>query len=243
MNPHNSFSSILWICIRLILQARSKIVSLIMVQPSFRKPLGNYLKLQYSSSKNLKHLCAFPLPQCWFGYYSGLSAPKNMWLNIGEGEATFQWDQKCQESGGLKRPWGNSLTFTNFRINHFNFNCVLPLSIMPFTVLPFSSWYLYESGFFSVSFLYCGLEPIVGIFFASSLQLKNIIIYNHTYFSQTHYYIWVNTLFFPTDNLASFLVFLWICLETRCLPGHFHSQVAWQNTELFLPIVVHSLRR
>ena len=120
---------------------------------------------------------------------------------------------------------------------------VLPLSIMPFTVLPFSSWYLYESGFFSVSFLYCGLEPIVGIFFVSSLQLKNIIIYNHTYFSQTHYYIWVNTLFFPTDNLASFLVFLWICLETRCLPGHFHSQVAWQNTELFLPIVVHSLRR
>ena len=27
-------------------------------------------------SKILKHLNAFPLPQCWFGYYSRLSAPK-----------------------------------------------------------------------------------------------------------------------------------------------------------------------
>ena len=32
------------------------------------------------------HLCDFPLPQCWFGYYSRLSAPKYSWLNIGEGK-------------------------------------------------------------------------------------------------------------------------------------------------------------
>ena len=37
------------------------------------------------------------LPQCWFGYYSGLSASKYAWLNIGEGEGTLQWEQKCQE--------------------------------------------------------------------------------------------------------------------------------------------------
>ena len=43
------------------------------------------LKLQ-SLSQILKHLCDFPLPQCWFGYYSRLSAPKYVWLNIGEGE-------------------------------------------------------------------------------------------------------------------------------------------------------------
>ena len=55
-------------------------------------PLNNRLSLpnfkfylQYSS-QILKHLCDFPLPQCWFGYYSRLSAPKYAWLNIGEGE-------------------------------------------------------------------------------------------------------------------------------------------------------------
>ena len=42
-------------------------------------------ELQYSS-QILKHLCNFPLPQCWFVYYSRLSAPKYAWLNIGEGE-------------------------------------------------------------------------------------------------------------------------------------------------------------
>ena len=41
--------------------------------------------LQYSS-KILKHLCAFSLPQCWFGYYIRLSALKYALLNIGEGE-------------------------------------------------------------------------------------------------------------------------------------------------------------
>ena len=42
-------------------------------------------ELQYSL-QILKHLCDFPLPQCRFGYYSSLSAPKYVWLNIGEGE-------------------------------------------------------------------------------------------------------------------------------------------------------------
>jgi len=42
-------------------------------------------QLQYSSTI-LKHLCAFPLPQCWLAYYSRLSAPKYAWLNIREGE-------------------------------------------------------------------------------------------------------------------------------------------------------------
>ena len=58
-----------------------------------------FLKLQYSqqySSKILKHLCLFPLPQCWFGYHSGLSASKYAWLNIGEGEGTFQGGKQCE---------------------------------------------------------------------------------------------------------------------------------------------------
>ena len=42
-------------------------------------------KLQYSS-QILKHWCDFPLPQCWFGYYSRLTASKYAWLNIAEGE-------------------------------------------------------------------------------------------------------------------------------------------------------------
>ena len=45
----------------------------------------NSHNLQYSS-QILKHLCNFPLPQRWFGYYSRLTAPKYAWLNIGEGE-------------------------------------------------------------------------------------------------------------------------------------------------------------
>ena len=50
-----------------------------------------------SSSKILKHLGAFSFPQCWFVHYSGLSASKYAWLNIGEGEGTLQWEQKCEE--------------------------------------------------------------------------------------------------------------------------------------------------
>ena len=34
---------------------------------------------------------------CWFGYYSGLSASKYAWLNIGEAEGTLQWEQKSEE--------------------------------------------------------------------------------------------------------------------------------------------------
>ena len=30
-------------------------------------------------------------------YYSRLSAPKYAWLNIGEGEGTFQWEQVWEE--------------------------------------------------------------------------------------------------------------------------------------------------
>ena len=52
---------------------------------------------QQSSSKILKHLSAFPLPQSLFGYFSGLSASKYAWLNIGEGEGALQWEQKCEE--------------------------------------------------------------------------------------------------------------------------------------------------
>ena len=54
-----------------------------------------HCKLQYSS-KILKHLCLFPLPQCWFGYHSGLSAAKHPWLNIGEVEGTFQGGKQCE---------------------------------------------------------------------------------------------------------------------------------------------------
>ena len=44
-----------------------------------------FFNLRYLS-QILKHLGDFPLLQCWFGYYSHLSGPKYMWLNIGEGE-------------------------------------------------------------------------------------------------------------------------------------------------------------
>ena len=48
--------------------------------------------------KNLETLvCAFSLPQCWFGHYSGVSASKYAWLNIGEGEGTLQWEHICEE--------------------------------------------------------------------------------------------------------------------------------------------------
>ena len=55
---------------------------LYLVKVKFRLKFFN---LRYSS-QILKHLGDFPLPQCWFGYYSHLSGPKYMWLNIGEGE-------------------------------------------------------------------------------------------------------------------------------------------------------------
>ena len=42
-------------------------------------------ELQYSS-QILKHLCDFPSSPMLNGYYSRLSAPKYVWLNIGEGE-------------------------------------------------------------------------------------------------------------------------------------------------------------
>ena len=45
----------------------------------------SHYALQYSS-QILKHLRDFPLPQCWFGYYSRLTASKYAWLNIAEGE-------------------------------------------------------------------------------------------------------------------------------------------------------------
>ena len=41
----------------------------------------------YNTSHKSWNTCViFPPPQCWFGYYSRLSAPKYAWLNIGEGE-------------------------------------------------------------------------------------------------------------------------------------------------------------
>ena len=58
------------------------------------------LNLQYSS-QILKHLCDFPLPQCWFGYYSRLTAPKYAWLSIGEGEGQIKVRTKV--SGGNVR--------------------------------------------------------------------------------------------------------------------------------------------
>ena len=61
--------------------------------------LSAFFYLQYSS-KILKHLCLFPLPQCWFGYHSGLSASKYAWLNIGEGEGTFQGGKQCEVFSG-----------------------------------------------------------------------------------------------------------------------------------------------
>ena len=38
-----------------------------------------------------------PPPATPLGYYSGFSASKYAWLNIGEGEGTLQWDQECEE--------------------------------------------------------------------------------------------------------------------------------------------------
>ena len=66
-------------------------------------------ELQYSS-QILKHLCDFPLPQCWFGYYSHLSAPKYAWLNIGEGEGhirvrTKVWRVNVQNFPKIQEKW------------------------------------------------------------------------------------------------------------------------------------------
>ena len=54
-------------------------------QPNGKLKLNCLEELQYSS-QILKHLCSFPIPQCWFVYCSHLSTPKYAWLNIGEGE-------------------------------------------------------------------------------------------------------------------------------------------------------------
>ena len=56
-----------------------------------------FFNLRYLS-QILKHLGDFPLPQCWFGYYSHLSGPKYMWLNIlGKQKGTFEWEQRWEE--------------------------------------------------------------------------------------------------------------------------------------------------
>ena len=34
----------------------------------------------YNTRQKSFKTCVFPLPQCWFGYYSRLSAPKYAWL-------------------------------------------------------------------------------------------------------------------------------------------------------------------
>ena len=66
--------------------------------------------LQFSS-KILKYLHAFALPQCWFGYYRCLSAPKCTWLNIGEKEGHI-WVRR--------KVW--RVNVRNFRKNKFKRN-------------------------------------------------------------------------------------------------------------------------
>ena len=66
-------------------------------------------ELQYSS-QILKHLCDFPLLQCWFGYYSHLSAPTYARLNIGEGEGhirvrTKVWRVNVQNFPKIQEKW------------------------------------------------------------------------------------------------------------------------------------------
>ena len=80
-------------------------------------------ELQYSP-QILKHLCDFPLPQCWFGYYSRLSAPKYARLNIGEGEGHIRVKTKVWRV--------NVQNFPKIQENGFCFNdlwwVLLPVS-------------------------------------------------------------------------------------------------------------------
>ena len=51
--------------------------------------------------KNLETLVCVSLPQCWFGYYSGLSASKYAWLKIGEQKVWELWEvnlKNCLEN-------------------------------------------------------------------------------------------------------------------------------------------------
>ena len=43
----------------------------------------------------LKNLCAFPLPQCRFGYYSGLQNTRGS--TLGKMRGTFEREQRCEE--------------------------------------------------------------------------------------------------------------------------------------------------
>ena len=43
----------------------------------------------------LKNLCAFPLPQCRFGYYSGLQNTRGS--TLGKIRGTFEREQRCEE--------------------------------------------------------------------------------------------------------------------------------------------------
>ena len=63
-------------------------------------------KAQYSS-QILKHLCAFPLPQCWYGFYSHLSAPKYAWLNIKDWEGHI-WVRTMVWRVNVRNFWENS---------------------------------------------------------------------------------------------------------------------------------------
>ena len=57
-----------------------------------------YFCLQYSS-QILKHLCDFPLPNVDLGIaVMSISAPKYMWLNIGEGEGAHLSENKGVKS-------------------------------------------------------------------------------------------------------------------------------------------------
>ena len=90
--------------------------------------------LQYSS-KILKHLCAFSLPQCWFGYYIRLSALKYALLNIGEGEGHIWVRTKV------------------WRVNERNLKkiqdkCLLFQRFVTSIVGLVSSWHMLEEGLF-----------------------------------------------------------------------------------------------
>ena len=65
-------------------------------------PNGSFVDLVLTSNsynprqKSWNTCVRFPFPKVDLGI-SGLSASKYTWLNIGEGEGTLQWEQKCEE--------------------------------------------------------------------------------------------------------------------------------------------------
>ena len=80
----------------------------------------------YNTRQKSWNTCLFPLPQCWFGYHSGLSTSKSAWLNIGEGEGTFQVGKQCgvQLSGFFQKNSGETVSVSTICDEYCSFSAL-----------------------------------------------------------------------------------------------------------------------